>query len=109
MTAYWHHIYPINFITNNIKIGQFIIKFTNDFNVENLHKHNKEDYSCKEIDKGFVEGIFRVTKGLQNNNFQLLNIVAESNEIEVPKAEFESGQYFYTNSTELEEILPYNW
>ena len=109
MTAYWHHIYPINFITDNIKLGQFISKFTNGFNVEDLHKHNKEVYRCKDVNKSFVEGIFQVTRSLQNDTFRLLNIEANSNEIEISKAEFESGQYFYTNSTELEEILPNNW
>lgn len=110
MTAYWYHIYPFDNL-ENIKVDNFVIKFTNNFNRDELqlHKDNLPVYKCKDINKDFVESIFQVTQPFHNNIIKLKKLFSDDEELEILQDEFKNGQYYFSECVTLEDILPFNW
>lgn len=110
MSNTWHHIYPSPTSLNEIKKGNYILKFKVPF-VEvadiNLHKHNKPSYIGNSINKVFVENIYLVN----NNRGESLTLenINGSEDISILKSELENGRFYSASDKELKGLLPFNW
>lgn len=106
----WYHILPNSIINfSNIKSGDYILIFK-DSGIDycDSRKNNKPYYFCKDISKGFVEGIYHVMS-LSDNLIQLKDITTNKVLQCVSADILENGNCYVAYYNDLDSLLPYNW